>query len=248
MSLLKNVNSIKSALYQRNFTLHSKLGLMFRFLIIFFLLSNVTFAQKSDSLTKRNVNLDSLSKVVKDSVKKVLDTNKVTFSKFVKVVFTNQPSPQRRPALKSTYRSLVLPGWGQATNREYWIIPIIYGGAGVAVWTFSTNQKYYKAFQGVLQQIVDKETPSPVVYKGQTFEYTTSDAQRVTPIVKGFRRNRDLTALGFVVGWALQAVQANVSAHLKSFDMSENISVKFSPDVQAGFGNASAGLKMNISF
>lgn len=248
MSLLKNVNYRKSALTKCNFTFHSKHSSMLRFILIFFLISNISFAQRPDSLYKRSYNIDSIGKVVKDSVKKVLDTNKVTFSKFMKVVFMNQPSPQKRPALKSTYRSLVLPGWGQATNREYWIIPIIYGGAGVAVWTFTTNQKYYKAFQGVLQQIVDKETPSPVVYKGQTFEYTISDAERVTPIVKGFRRNRDFTVLGFFLGWTLQAVQANVSAHLKSFDMSENISVKFSPDVQAGFGNASAGLKMNISF
>jgi hypothetical protein len=43
----------------------------------------------------------------------------------------------------------------------------------------------------------------------------------------------------FAVGWTLQAVQANVSAHLKTFDMSDDISLKFEPSIQStAYGNA----------
>ena len=50
------------------------------------------------------------------------------------------------------------------------------------------------------------------------------------------------------LGWTLQAVQANVSAHLKGFDMSDNISLKFEPNIQStSFGNA-VGVKIGLNF
>src|SRR6476659_5515286 len=40
-------------------------------------------------------------------------------------------------------RSAIIPGWGQAYNKRYWKIPIIYGALGVAASVFVYNLNNY---------------------------------------------------------------------------------------------------------
>ena len=47
----------------------------------------------------------------------------------------------------ATVRSAVLPGWGQAYNKKYWKIPIIYGALGVTSGILRYNLKTYKQLQ-----------------------------------------------------------------------------------------------------
>jgi hypothetical protein len=225
-------------------------------IIICLLLANSAMAQqRPDSVFRQTQRIDSIGKIAKDSVKKTLDTNKITFKKFVKVVFTDEISPKKRPAMKATYRSMILAGWGQITNKEYWVLPIVYGAAGVGVYVQSVNIHNYRAFKNALTEIVVNKQKATVNYKGWfsaggTIEYspTTEDISRVTPIVNTYRRYRDLAYFSFVLGWALQIVQANVSAHLRGFDTSDNISLKINPQFNTGVGNANLGLRISMDF
>src|ERR1019366_2028980 len=36
-------------------------------------------------------------------------------------------------------RSVIIPGWGQAYNKKYWKIPIIYAGLGITAGIFFYN-------------------------------------------------------------------------------------------------------------
>ena len=44
----------------------------------------------------------------------------------------------------ATKRSLIIPGWGQAYNGEYWKIPIVYGILAIPTVAYIYNQDLYK--------------------------------------------------------------------------------------------------------
>src|SRR3982751_3065886 len=67
------------------------------------------------------------------------------------VVPATKPKLSKRDSLKlihdprkATFRSAVIPGWGQAYNREYWKIPIVYGALAIPVSLYIYNNSYYQ--------------------------------------------------------------------------------------------------------
>lgn len=63
-----------------------------------------------------------------------------------------------------------------------------------------------------------------------------------------YRRWRDASIIGFAAGWLFFALEANVAAHLKSFDVSEDISWRVSPAGPETFGMHASGVKVAFSF
>jgi hypothetical protein len=206
---------------------------MIRISIVFFFVSTTAFAQKLDT-----IKILSTTKAVVDTTKKL---------SFLKNVINTDSSNKRSIPRTVLLRSLVLPGWGQATNRQYWIIPIVYGAAAGGVYTIWWNNDKYKFYKGFLSQIVvDKKTEVYIPVKGELrgpFVQT-----QIEPAVKAYLRQRDLSWIGLAVGWTLQAIQANVSAHLKGFDMTEDISLKFEPALESSSFGTSAGVKLRLNF
>lgn len=197
------------------------------------MISSTTFAQKLDT-TK----VLSSTKTVVDSTKKL---------SFLKSVLKTDSSNKRSIPRTVLLRSLVLPGWGQATNKQYWVIPIVYAAAAGGVYTIWWNNDKYKFYKSYLSQIiVDKKTEVFIPVNGELrgpFVQT-----QIEPAVKAYRRQRDLSWIGLAVGWTLQAIQANVSAHLKGFDMTEDISMKLEPALESSSFGASAGVKLRLNF
>lgn len=206
---------------------------MIRILIVFFLISSTTFAQKLDT-TK----VLSTTKAVVDTTKKL---------SFLKNALKTDSSNKRSIPRTVLLRSLVIPGWGQATNKQYWVIPIVYAAAAGGVYTIWWNNDKYRFYKSYLSQIVvDKKTEVFIPVNGELrgpFVQT-----QIEPAVKAYRRQRDLSWIGLAVGWTLQAIQANVSAHLKGFDMTEDISLKLEPALESSSFGASAGVKLRLNF
>ncbi|WP_394996204.1 DUF5683 domain-containing protein [Emticicia sp.] len=217
---------------------------MVRILALLLFISTVSFAQKIDSLGRysdgRTLELiEANKKAVVDSVKK-LGLRKIIRLK--KMIFSDYTQKGNIPR-KALLRSLILPGWGQATNKQYWIIPIIYAAAGGGIFAIKFNNDKYKFYKGYLENFVIDGAKEVTINGRGPF----TQAQ-VEPAVKAYHRQRDLSYIGMALGWTLQAVQANVSAHLKGFDMSDNISLKFEPNIQStSFGNA-VGVKIGLNF
>ena len=50
---------------------------------------------------------------------------------------------------KAVMHSLMLPGWGQAYNKQFWLIPPIYVGLGLLVNSYISNNKDYHTYLAI---------------------------------------------------------------------------------------------------
>lgn len=131
---------------------------------------------------------------------------------------------------KATIRSLILPGLGQIYNRQYWKLPFIYGGLAAAIWAFQFNQQNYLKYNAAYDSAYHQAAINPT-YGVKTF---TVDGRvlSVTTLQQAsnqYHQWRDLTVILTLAGWALNVVEANVAAHLKTFDLTDDISLRVSP-------------------
>lgn len=140
---------------------------------------------------------------------------------------------------RAAFYSAIVPGLGQAYNKKYWKIPIVYGAIGTGVYFYTTNNQEYQRYRNAYKQRLkglDDE------FKGQYSDATLINAQR------GFQRNRDLSLIVTIGLYVLNIVEANVDAHLKQFNVNDDLS--FRPEVFPGDINQvqNVGLTMTYSF
>ena len=143
-------------------------------------------------------------------------------------------------------RSALIPGWGQAYNRSYWKIPFFYVGYAAAAWWYNYNHQQYVRFGNAYFWTIDgnPNTSDPDLLA----EY---DDTRLRQLRDEFRQQRDRAVLIFL-GWhVIQIAEAYVNAHLKGFDVSEDLSIRTSPGViqVAGMGgDISSGPALSLTF
>lgn len=131
---------------------------------------------------------------------------------------------------KASIRSAILPGWGQAYNKKYWKIPLVYGALGTTAGIFIYNVNWYKRFRFAYRALATKDTASFALVHPQLKPFIeTPDPSYLQFNRDEFRRNIDYSVLFFIVFWGLNVVDAAVDAHLKTFDVSPDLSLKFRP-------------------
>ena len=144
---------------------------------------------------------------------------------------------------KATLRSLILPGWGQAYNREYWKIPIVYGALGTVAGFYIYNNTWYKRTREAFDIRVNRNTTADTALIHPSLEPLSAESLQLYR--NSFRRNRDYSALYFIIAWGLNIADATVFGHLKDFDVSEDLSLQVHPVLQT---NGNAGLSLVFEF
>ncbi len=143
---------------------------------------------------------------------------------------TQDPFDPLRPA-KAAFYSATLPGLGQAYNKDYWKLPIVYGALGTGVFFAIDNDKEFKrgrnAFKDRLAGRIDEFTIDNG--DGTTTETFTDDA--LIDAQDFFRRRKELAILITAGMYVLQILEANVDAHLSQYNVSDDLT--FAPDIQA---------------
>jgi hypothetical protein len=149
---------------------------------------------------------------------------------------------------KATLRSLMIPGWGQAYNREYWKIPLVYAAVGIPIGTFFYNNTWYKRTRDAYTIVVNGQTAnySKIDPKLITSSGAPLDAYTLQYLRNNFRRDRDYSVLITLLAWGLNVVDATVFGHLKDFDVSSDLSMKIQPGYDPVFKSPNLGLVFNF--
>lgn len=134
--------------------------------------------------------------------------------------------PKHNPR-KATLRSAVLPGWGQVYNREYWKLPLVYAALGIPAGFFIYNNTWYKRSKLAYEIRVDRDTSR---FGEINEKLVPLNEDNLRFYRNEFRRNRDYSALFFLLAWGLNVVDATVFAHLKDFNVSDDLSLKLKPN------------------
>ena len=116
---------------------------------------------------------------------------------------------------RAAFYSAVLPGLGQAYNKKYWKIPVVYGGIAAGIYFYQRNTKDYNRFRDAYKRRL-------AGYQDDEFQ-GVSDA-RLRDAQKTAGRNRDVS-LALAIGvYLLNILDANVDAHLLRYNLNENLS------------------------
>ena len=141
-------------------------------------------------------------------------------------------------ANKAAMYSAIIPGTGQIYNKSYWKVPVIYAGFGVLAYFIKFNNDNYKTFKTAYSYRIDGDSTTDDGYPN----YTNDDL-----LVRRdyYRRNRDLCYVFVGVVYVLNIIDAYVDAHLKDFDVSDDLSLHTSPylNLNAG-GSPVAGISL----
>lgn len=188
---------------------------------VFFLMAQASFSQRildstgrtivSDT-SKRGIPTDSLAKVAQPVKDKKVDS----------VLKVHSPR-------KAIIRSAIIPGWGQIYNKKYWKLPLVYGALGATAYIFFDNLQVYRDSRFSYKAKYMASQGDSSLYGQIKPEYIRYSLEGLRQNRDQFRRYLDYSVLFFVFFWGLNVVDAAVDAHLKTFDVSTDLSLKLKP-------------------
>jgi hypothetical protein len=197
------------------------LKLYFTFLCLF-LIQTLAWSQKKDSTVTTR----------KDTVGIV--------SKRPDSLLRNQTQAKKHDPKKATLYSAILPGAGQVYNKKYWKVPIVWTAIGIPTYTYFYNKSWYQKCQYALAVTIG-------IQNGSTNQDSLNAVDpKLLPLVQSnqqtsiinyrdyFRKNQDYSVLFVLLFWGLNIVDATVDAHLKDFNVNNDLSFRIRPYYMPG--------------
>lgn len=158
---------------------------------------------------------------------------------------------------RATLYSAVLPGLGQAYNRQYWKVPIVYAGFAVIVYFIIDNTRNYYGYRdgyyNLRNETGDDSYKELNLYKRYA-DLPGYDREVMLDIFSRardyYRRYREVSILSFAGFYLLNIIEANISAHFLHFDIGEDLTVDVIPSMNHAsiLGNKNAGLTLSFRF
>ena len=147
---------------------------------------------------------------------------------------------------KAAFYSAVLPGLGQAYNKKYWKIPIVYAALGTGVYFYKMNDKQYNRYRDAYKRRLagyqDDEFYGDVPGQPRIADDALIRAQ------KTLKKNKEISILVTLGLYALNIIDANVDAHLIQFNVDENLTLQPHYEFNAIDQRSNMGLSLNLNF
>jgi len=170
-----------------------------------------------------------VAQTVPDTVRNAADTAKQTGAaqSFISDTVKTASKPKRfepNPKKAGLYAA-ILPGLGQAYNRNYWKVPVVLVGVGVVGYFYNKNYTEYQRYRKAYISRIGIDNPA--YWKD---EYADDyDKTQLLQYQNDSKKYLDMTVMLSSLGYVLQIIDAVTSAHLKNFDISRDISMHVFP-------------------
>ncbi len=225
---------------ENNFKFYFSTMMKYHFwIVLIFVCSHAAFGQNAVKIRREETG-DILKAETEIGLKTEADSQKVFKKKFI-------PNPKRAAQLAA-----ILPGSGQIYNRDYWKAPLVFaalaGGTWTAIYWHVRYQDFVQAYKSFYDLVPSSETYGqlkaslatdpylPVFYRGGILNGKRDDAKPMTidQVKKAkdtYRRYFQTAVVVTVALYAVSIIEANVAAHMKTFDLSDDLTLRVEPRI-----------------
>ncbi|MDR2679303.1 MAG: DUF5683 domain-containing protein, partial [Tannerella sp.] len=207
---------------------------------------------------------DSLSVLLSDSaVMAIMKETKQNLALKDATSFTPNP--------KTAYlMAAIFPGFGQIYNRQYWKLPIVYGGFVGFIYAITWNNKnlqdYSRAYFDIKRDydsyIKDPEGSDPESWSQHWKDFVGANRDPVSYLTNTnfhnqlksgkdfYRRYRDLSIILSIAFYLICVADSYVDAQMFDFDVSPDLSFHVMPEIRPStlYNSRSFGLNICMTF
>ena len=150
---------------------------------------------------------------------------------------------------KATLLALI-PGAGQAYNRKYWKMPIVYAGFGTTIYFAVTNGSDYRLFRDAYDYKMGVKTDVSQHAIEESQKYSEDN---LITLRDYYRSNMELSWIITAAWYIIQVIDANVDAHFFYYDIGDDLTLHVEPqfntinEFNLGYGN-NIGLTLKLNF
>lgn len=126
---------------------------------------------------------------------------------------------------KSMLMSLVIPGAGQIYNKSYLRVPFVWGAVGGMGYLVHYNTVAYQCRKAAYEASIDGNDYSEPCNTCEESLKVITEPARLKSLRDEANEARQLSIVGFTLVWLANGIDAFVDAHLKDFDIDDNLSI-----------------------
>lgn len=208
----------------------------------FICLFSICLCKAQETNEPADQEIDSLSKTVRKENIVILDS-----------LLASKEAINPLAPSKAAFYSAIVPGLGQIYNKKYWKAPIVWGALGGSIYAYSWNNDNYQRFRTAFKRRQAGFTDD------EFFDLNNDNQPGSAPDLdigdlenqqERFQESRDLMLVLTIAVYALNIIDANVTAHLKQFNVDDNLSMDFQPylDLNPITNNPNYGMALTIKF
>jgi Family of unknown function (DUF5683) len=152
---------------------------------------------------------------------------------------------------KAAFYSAILPGLGQAYNKKYWKIPLVYAALGTGIYFYIDNNNQYNRYRDAFKNRLagfDNDEFWGTDIDGNPLSTPNISNDGLIRAQRTLKRNKELSLLITIGIYALNIIDANVDAHLLQFNVDDNLALKPHFNFNEFDATTNLGLTLNFQF